>query len=240
MAAGFGALKMVAFALISLNLAAFLLSVTANMEDSPYYNAWDDASWAVKSNNVSSQLGDISSRYKKFIEDCNLAVGSFAKQCERDDEYRLRMNRDQPSSVYNYTKVGFKKIKAPKELYDMIYDFYTKNKDNAETEWKQINTYHNMWESPPTIVHLNQPAHGGSSHLQARIWDMARDILEEWTGQMLSPVSLYGVRVYHNNSILTPHVDRMPLVTSAISKSEILIDFPLIYAPISQAEISQL
>ena len=35
---------------------------------------------------------------------------------------------------------------------------------------------------------------------------------------MLSPVSLYGVRLYHNNSILAPHVDRMPLVTSCISK----------------------
>ena len=30
------------------------------------------------------------------------------------------------------------------------------------------------------------------------------------------PVSTYGIRLYHNNSILTPHVDRFPLVTSVI------------------------
>lgn len=28
--------------------------------------------------------------------------------------------------------------------------------------------------------------------------------------------SVYGIRIYHNNSVLTPHVDRLPLVSSAI------------------------
>lgn len=27
---------------------------------------------------------------------------------------------------------------------------------------------------------------------------------------------MYGIRIYNNNSILAPHVDRMPLVTSCI------------------------
>ena len=108
----------------------------------------------------------------------------------------------------------------PKELYDLIWDFYVTNKDKAEIEWKAINTYHNMWEAPPKMVYLSQPAHGGSQQLQAKIFDLVRPLLEEWSGQMLSPVSLYGIRLYLNNSILTPHVDRMPLVTSAISKSK--------------------
>ena len=48
---------------------------------------------------------------------------------------------------------------------------------------------------------------------------------------MLSPVSLYGVRLYHNGSILAPHVDRMPLVTSCISKfgdifGDVLLETP--------------
>ena len=32
----------------------------------------------------------------------------------------------------------------------------------------------------------------------------------------LSPTSLYGVRVYTEDAVLAPHVDRMPLVISAI------------------------
>lgn len=32
----------------------------------------------------------------------------------------------------------------------------------------------------------------------------------------LSYSSVYGVRVYHNQSVLAPHVDRLPLVSSAI------------------------
>ena len=36
------------------------------------------------------------------------------------------------------------------------------------------------------------------------------------TKYTLSPTSLYGIRVYKSKSILAPHVDRLPLVTSAI------------------------
>lgn len=52
--------------------------------------------------------------------------------------------------------------------------------------------------------------------MQKMVWRLARPVLEEWTGMRLSPVSMYGVRIYKNNSILAPHVDRMPLVTSCI------------------------
>jgi hypothetical protein len=97
-------------------------------------------------------------------------------------------------------------------------------------------------------VHLNQQRTGGSNELQQKVWEIVQPVLEEWTGQHLSPVSLYGIRLYHNNSILAPHVsrirtfvlmlfvgdafipitafpllhqvDRFPLITSAISKFE--------------------
>jgi prolyl 4-hydroxylase len=115
--------------------------------------------------------------------------------------------------------LGYEKIKAPPELFAMILDFYNKNKHMAESEWKQINTYHNMWEAPTTIVHLNQRKNpGGGGNLQSKIWASAGPLMEQWTGQELAPVSLYGIRLYHNGSILAPHVDRMPLVISAISK----------------------
>ena len=40
------------------------------------------------------------------------------------------------------------KIRAPPELFELIMNFFEENKDKAEVEWKRINTYHNMWESP--------------------------------------------------------------------------------------------
>jgi prolyl 4-hydroxylase len=41
-------------------------------------------------------------------------------------------------------------------------------------------------------------------------------VIAEWTGQELTQCSLYGIRVYKNGAILAPHVDRLPLVSSAI------------------------
>jgi prolyl 4-hydroxylase len=119
--------------------------------------------------------------------------------------------------VYNFTKVGFQKIRVPEKLWKLINDFYLANKDKEQNEWKEtINSYHNMWQAPPYFISLEDEALGGGKFLQREIWDEVRPILEEWTGQRLSPVSMYGIRVYKNNSILAPHVDRMPLVTSCI------------------------
>ncbi len=52
--------------------------------------------------------------------------------------------------------------------------------------------------------------------LKKAIWDSARDTIQEWTGQELTECSLYGIRVYTEGSILSTHVDRLPLVSSAI------------------------
>ena len=215
-------LPLVACVVTYLGMAALLVPVTANVPVEPsIYSPWDDASWAVTTKNPSSLLGGhIPELYRKFMEGCGKDVESNSSDthCQDQEDYRLKMNTDQPKSVYNFTKTGFKKIKAPQELYDLIYEFYTTNRDKAEIESKEISTYQNTWDTSPSMIILNEERHGGSSHLQSQIWYMARTVLEEWTGQMLSPVSLYGVRLYHNNSILAPHVERMPLVTSAISK----------------------
>ena len=52
--------------------------------------------------------------------------------------------------------------------------------------------------------------------LKQHIWDAARDTIQEWTGEELTQCSLYGIRVYQEGSILATHVDRLPLVSSAI------------------------
>jgi prolyl 4-hydroxylase len=57
---------------------------------------------------------------------------------------------------------------------------------------------------------------GAGYVLKQHIWNAARDTLEEWTGYRQAECSLYGIRVYKEGAMLAPHVDRLPLVASAI------------------------
>lgn len=57
---------------------------------------------------------------------------------------------------------------------------------------------------------------GGGYGLKQKIWDAAREIISEWTGQEVTQCSLYGIRIYKDGAILAPHVDRLPLVSSAV------------------------
>lgn len=62
----------------------------------------------------------------------------------------------------------------------------------------------------------NSGLRGGGAGLKKAIWDAARETIQEWTGEELTECSLYGIRVYTEGSVLAPHVDRLPLVSSAI------------------------
>ena len=203
-------------------LLFLILLVSPGSSETVDYSYTDDASWAIRSMNLSDVLRtQKQTLYDEYMDKCQVAMDAEEKSasCRREDEYRLRMNTDQPASVYNYTTHGYAKIKAPADLFGLLQDFYEENKGNDVIEWKHLNTYHNMWDVPPTIMHLNSNKfEGGGSHLQSEIWKQCQDVMEDWTGQHLAPVSLYGIRLYHRDSILAPHVDRMPLVTSAISK----------------------
>merc|ERR1712060_909317 len=75
----------------------------------------------------------------------------------------------------------------------------------------------NHWESPTEMISVeDQSLRGGGYKLKQRIWDAAKDVLQEWTGEELTQCSLYGIRVYPSGALLAPHVDRLPLVSSAI------------------------
>ena len=74
-----------------------------------------------------------------------------------------------------------------------------------------------QWESPTWMLDVGDDAlHGGGTKLKNSIWEVARHELQQWTGQELTPTSLYGIRKYTEGSVLATHVDRLPLVTSAI------------------------
>jgi prolyl 4-hydroxylase len=67
---------------------------------------------------------------------------------------------------------------------------------------------------------------GAGSNLKQHVWDAAKTVISEWTGEELTECSMYGIRVYTEGSILATHVDRMPLVSSAILNVDQDVDEP--------------
>jgi len=167
---------------------------------------------------VPQPLGDKQAFYKDFLQSCKDAFGKKGKRCVQTELDRVAMTLRQPQSMQNYTKLGFKKIKAPPDVWDLIKKFWDANKNNPKPEtWGVGNTYTNNWESHSKMVSVEDSGlRGGGSRLKQKIWDAAKDTISEWTGQELTQCSLYGVRIYYEGSVLASHVDRLPLVSSAI------------------------
>ena len=77
------------------------------------------------------------------------------------------------------------------------------------------------------MVSVEEPRFkGGGKAFRQKLWDAARPTISEWTGQQLAECSLYGIRVYPEGAILAPHVDRLPLVSSAIINVDQDVDEP--------------
>jgi prolyl 4-hydroxylase len=72
----------------------------------------------------------------------------------------------------------------------------------------------------------DQSMNGGGVMLKQQVWDAARSTIEQWTGQRLAECSLYGIRIYEEGAILATHVDRLPLVSSAIINVDQDVDEP--------------
>jgi prolyl 4-hydroxylase len=100
---------------------------------------------------------------------------------------------------------------------ELLEEFWNKNNGKDTIEWGTATPYHNTWQTEPTIIGIeNEQMEGGGYPLRAKVANAIRDAMEEWTGMKQAISSVYGIRSYHNGSILTPHVDRLPLVSSAI------------------------
>ena len=156
--------------------------------------------------------------YDDFMESC---YHHYSKEdCMDVEKTRLAMNIRQPQSMINMTSTGYRKLKAPDSLVKILSDFYETNRANKVLEdWDFGNIFTNHWESPTYMVNVEDTKTvGGGAALKKAVWDAAIDGIAEWTGGVakLRPVSLYGIREYTEGSILSPHVDRVPLVSSGI------------------------
>eukprot|EP00591_Stephanopyxis_turris_P013528 CAMPEP_0195511534 /NCGR_PEP_ID=MMETSP0794_2-20130614/3819_1 /TAXON_ID=515487 /ORGANISM="Stephanopyxis turris, Strain CCMP 815" /LENGTH=456 /DNA_ID=CAMNT_0040639151 /DNA_START=95 /DNA_END=1462 /DNA_ORIENTATION=- len=163
-------------------------------------------------------LGDRQTIYDGLIKGCHEQYKGRERLCDSTERDRIAMNMRQPRSMQNYTELGFKKIKAPDEVFNVIKKFWDENKDRGQPEnWNAGNTYTNHWTSPTKMVSVEDGRlRGAGSSIKSKIWAAAKHVLEEWTGEELTPCSLYGIRTYHEGAVLASHVDRLPLVSSAI------------------------
>ena len=165
-------------------------------------------------------------RYQRSMTGC---YEKFSRgECDATERARIQMNLQQPALHHNYTEMGFKKTKVPAGIWSEIKAFWEENKSKKVLEeWNPGNTYVNNWESPSYMVSFENRALRGGIDLKQRIWDALRPIISEWVGgKELVETSLYGIRMYSPGSILAPHVDRLPLVSSAIIQVAQDVDEP--------------
>lgn len=93
-------------------------------------------------------LGNKQAEYDEFMKGCDDHYGNGRgySACKITEQDRVEMSLRQPSGMQNYTELGFKKIRAPKEVWDRVKKFWDENKDkkNWQNEnWPKGNTYTN-------------------------------------------------------------------------------------------------
>ena len=93
-------------------------------------------------------LGDRQEWYDDFMKGCNEHYGNGRSYsgCQITEEDRVEMSLRQPEGMHNYTEMGFKKMKAPKAVWEKVKAFWEDNKDqkNWKAEnWPKGNTYTN-------------------------------------------------------------------------------------------------
>jgi prolyl 4-hydroxylase len=199
------------------------------------YSCHDDLTWAVATREIPERPGSRRKEYEAFMQSCEKHAAT-AGQCQLQDNWRMQMNMYQPRSMYNFSDIGYTKGRVPHQIFTLISDFWNNNKHEQVLEWDNVTTdiYQNKIDVPTSMVSVsNSSLIGGGPSLAEEISKSFRFLIQEWTGMRQAATSIYGVRVYKNNSILTPHVDRLPLVSSVIINvaQDVDEDWPLeVYA----------
>eukprot|EP00535_Pseudo-nitzschia_heimii_P007192 CAMPEP_0197175064 /NCGR_PEP_ID=MMETSP1423-20130617/1386_1 /TAXON_ID=476441 /ORGANISM="Pseudo-nitzschia heimii, Strain UNC1101" /LENGTH=595 /DNA_ID=CAMNT_0042624125 /DNA_START=60 /DNA_END=1847 /DNA_ORIENTATION=- len=163
-------------------------------------------------------LDDRQRFYDEYMEGC---YRKYSKgDCDEEELDRHVSNRDQPRSMVNMTSTGYTKRRAPPELMKLLTSFWEVNSSRKKREeWGEASVFANHWSSPTYMVSVeDESLEGGGDDLKKAVWDAAVDGIAEWTGGIakIRPVSLYGIREYTEGAVLSPHVDRVPLVSSGI------------------------
>lgn len=180
------------------------------------------------------ERGRRSRRYVQFMQGCALHYSD--DECQNSDSERMSMIRKQPPLMQNYTSAGYAKVAAPPSVVAALQDFFNEHFDRHVAEnWPPGNIHINHWFSPTGLLPLAGLEHDATQpaltipQRETMVAEL-QPILEAWCKMPLLPTSLYGIRLYRRGAILAPHVDRLPLVISAVInvfQSGLQEDWPL-------------
>ena len=173
-----------------------------------------DHSWPMQSFDVFQQSTDNlpqQRNYEAFMQGCYKSLGEHV--CNKNEKDRLGFNRVQPPLMRNFTAAGYAKVATPDATQQILTAYLDKFQKNLDLEDWGTQSYVNHWEAEVDTHNIEffMPVRD-----RQRIQQQVKQVLESWCGVPLTPTSMYGIRVYRKGSILASHVDRLPLVISAI------------------------
>jgi len=161
-------------------------------------------------------LGGVEHRlaiYRDYLKGC---VGHYGQEpCDKEEAQRVLDNSIKPMSMRNYTNTGFMKTQVPREIMTWLNQHWQDYKnDNLQEFWGNAKLpRNNMWVAPANHTNMHRNGHDNA----VKSMEIMKPIVEKWTGGVdIRPTSMYGIRVYQRGTIIVPHVDRYPLIISAI------------------------
>jgi len=157
----------------------------------------------------------------EFMAECRKAYSD--DLCDTNKQERIAINAAQPALQRNFTSAGYAKVSAPSQSFAALLDFWDSNyyrydHNNhqnlvKEEEWQKGSVYTNHWKAPSRTLLVDPSL---DVRVRRQLIKDVQNVLEHWSGVPLVPTSMYGIRAYSRGTILAPHVDRLPLVISAI------------------------
>ena len=153
--------------------------------------------------------------YIDYMEGCYELFGR--ELCHKNERDRMALNTMQPALMKNFTAIGDTKVATPVATQEILKQYLEKFQYNLDSEDWGKQTHTNHWEAPTDVHEINffmplEDRQTMQKQVQAE--------LEKWCGATLTPVAMYGIRVYRKGAILAPHVDLVPLVISAVINVE--------------------
>jgi prolyl 4-hydroxylase len=148
-------------------------------------------------------------RYDDYMAGCAQIYG--AELCHTNDRDRIQLNAVQPARQHqNYTSTGYAVVPVPTMAWDALERFWlAKGQENRwqrnKEYWEHGSIYTNHWVAPTYHVPINDD---DKQSLRNTMVESVQTVLEKWSGTPLLFSSTYGIRVYTQDSILAPHIDR--------------------------------
>mmetsp|Transcript_22391 Transcript_22391/g.32098 ORF Transcript_22391/g.32098 Transcript_22391/m.32098 type:complete len:170 (-) Transcript_22391:975-1484(-) len=101
-------------------------------------------------------LGDRKQLYQDFMKGCRERYSDKPDRCNTTETARLEMSLRQPQSYFNYTELGYTKMKAPQRAMELVLEHWHRNLHQIQPEeWPHGYTYTNHWDAPTYMASVH-------------------------------------------------------------------------------------